>query len=72
MESLPTLTLPLAAIAQVSLYVLLIIYIIFTVVLYYHWQNYSMSKVVTGQTYVAYFITTIPLLAILGLSVLAL
>jgi heme/copper-type cytochrome/quinol oxidase subunit 2 len=72
MDTLPNLDLPLAALAQVLFYVLLLIYIIFTVILYYHWQNYSMSKAVTAQTYIAYFVTTIPLLLILGLSTLAL
>ncbi len=72
MQPFPTFELPLAALAQGTLYILLIVYVIFTVVMYYHWQNYSMNKSVTAQTYIAYFITTLPLLAILGLSVLAL
>ncbi len=72
MESFPSLALPFAALAQIVLYVLLIIYVIFTVILYYHWENYSMSKSVTAQTYVAYFVTTLPLLAIMGIGVLAL
>jgi hypothetical protein len=72
MEPFLAFELPLAALAEGALYLLLIVYVIFTVVMYYHWQNYSMNKAVTAQTYIAYFVVTLPLLAILGLSVLAL
>jgi hypothetical protein len=70
MENLTSFTFPLAAIAHITFYLLVIAYVIFTVVLYYHWQSYSMDKSATVQTYLAYFVITIPLLAIMGMSIL--
>lgn len=70
MENIAPFTLPLAALAHIAFYLLLITYVIFTVVFYYHWQNYSIDKKATLQTYLAFFVITMPLLAIMGLSIL--
>lgn len=70
MENIPAFTFPLSIIAHIAFYLLVITYVIFTVVFYYHWQSYSMDKKATLQTYLAFFIITIPLLAIMGLSIL--
>lgn len=70
MENLPSFTLPLDTIAHVAFYLLVIVYVVFTIILYYHWENYSVDKRATLQTYLAYFIVTIPLIAIMGLGVL--
>ena len=70
MENIPSLSLPLNTITTVIFYLLVIIYVVFTIVLYYHWQNYSVDKSATIQTYLAYFVITLPLLAIMGLSIL--
>lgn len=70
MENIPSFALPLTMVAHITFYILVIIYAIFTIVFYYHWQSYSVEKSATLQTYLAYFIITIPLLAIMGLSIL--
>jgi len=70
MENIASFTVPLSAIAHITFYILVIAYAIFTVVFYYHWQNYSVDKKATLQTYLAYFVITLPLLSIMGLSML--
>jgi hypothetical protein len=70
MENIPAFTLPLSMLAHIAFYLLVIVYVIFTVVFYYHWQSYSMDRKATLQTYLAYFVITVPLLAIMGLSIL--
>lgn len=72
MENLPHYILPIKTIATLVCYTFIIIYAVFTVVFYYHWQNYSMNRSATSATYIAYFGITIPLLALMGLAVLAL
>ncbi len=54
---------------KVIFYFTLIAYTIFTIILYYHWQHYAMSKTATTQTFLAYFVISIPL--ILGLAGIA-
>ena len=70
MENQIAISVPTDAIVQVTFLILLIIYVVFTVIFYYHWQSYSMDKKATLQTYLAYFVITVPLLAIMGLSTL--
>ncbi len=70
MENIPSLTIPFGALAHIAFYLLVIVYAIFTIIFYYHWQNYSMDKKATLQTYLAYFVVTLPLLFIMGLSLL--
>ncbi len=70
MENIPSLSIPFNVITTVIFYVAVIIYVVFTIVFYYHWQNYSVDKSATIQTYLAYFIITIPLLVLMGLSIL--
>jgi hypothetical protein len=72
MENLPHLILPIKTIVTLMYYAFVIIYAIFTVVFYYHWQHYSMSRGATASTYIAFFGITIPLLALMGLAILAL
>jgi hypothetical protein len=59
-------TFDVAPLLQIGFYLFAMMYAIFTAVLFYHWQNFSMSKTVTAQTYVAFAITSIPLLCIMG------
>ena len=44
-------------------------YTIFTGILYFHWNAYSADMKVTSLTYVTYLIITLPLIAIMGISV---
>lgn len=70
MENITPITFPLSLLAHIAFYLLVIAYVIFTVVFYYHWQSYSMDRKAALQTYLAYFVITLPLLAIMGLSIL--
>ena len=70
MENIPSLPIPVDLITTIIFLVSVIIYVIFTIIFYYHWQNYSIDKTATIQTYFAYFMITVPLLALMGLSVL--
>lgn len=45
-------------------------YVIFTVVLYYHWAEYAVEERVRALSLTIYFFTTLPLLAIMGVMVL--
>ncbi len=59
-------TFPITPLLQLAFYLIAIIYAIFTAVLFYHWQNYSMSGAVTLQTYIAYALFSLPLFAIMA------
>lgn len=47
-------------------------YILFTTVMYYHWNQYSVDDGVTKITLITYFCTTVPLVAALGFIALSL
>ena len=70
MENLPQFNLPLDTIVSISFYLVLMVYAVFTSIFYYHWQNYSTNRSATITTYLAYFGITLPLLALMGLSLL--
>ena len=55
-------TLPSDQFFQLGLYVILLIYIIFTGILFYHWFAYSSDKKVSTATYAAYLIITVPMI----------
>lgn len=65
MES-PIPTFDLTTILLFVFYILLIGYVIFSVILYYHWQSYSVNARVALQTYYAFFAITIPLVVIMA------
>ena len=69
MENFVSNNLPLHSLVQLFFYLLLITYAIFSSVLYYHWQNYALDETATKHTYLAYFLISIPLLAIMAFSV---
>jgi hypothetical protein len=60
------LSIPLATLVPISFYLILIGYAIFVIVLYYHWQNYSLEPKATRLTYLSFFIVSIPLLLIMA------
>ncbi|MEK7462475.1 MAG: hypothetical protein AAB618_02775 [Patescibacteria group bacterium] len=74
MESVPAPTLTLPQIGfmpssipsgdffQLLLYVALLIYVIFTGILFYHWFAYASDKKVATATYAAYLIITVPMI----------
>lgn len=51
---------------QIGFYLFAIVYALFSAVLFYHWQSYSMSNTVTVQTYIAYALCSLPLVAIMA------
>jgi hypothetical protein len=64
-------SLPTGDFFQLLLYVTLLIYVIFTGVLFYHWNAYSSDKKVSTATYAAYLIITVPMvLTLLTTSVI--
>jgi len=44
------------------LYVALLIYVVFTGILFYHWNAYSSDRKVSTATYATYLIITIPMI----------
>jgi len=47
-------------------FLVLIIYTIFSIVLYYHWHKYNINNQITRMTLTFYFIFTVPLILSLG------
>ncbi len=79
MDSAPVLTLPhmgfapslpIGDITLLAFYIIIAIYAIFTGVLYYHWHTYTSDIKVSSATYVAYFAITVPLIMVMGTTVL--
>lgn len=72
MENPLTISIPWHTLVTLTFYVIVMIYALFTLIFLYHWQNYSVSKIATSQTYIAYFIISLPLIGLMGLALLAL
>lgn len=51
-------------------YLLVGFYAIFSAILFFHWQAYSMDAKVSGLTLIIYFATSIPLIIIMGIMIL--
>jgi hypothetical protein len=71
-QSLAVLTdnLPLHTIFTLGFYMAAIVYIIFTAIFYYHWKEYSTDPAVTKITLILYLVTTVPLIATIGIMTL--
>ena len=65
-----TPTLPVGDIATLAFYIAIGIYAIFTAVLYYHWHTYTSDIKMATATYIAYFAITVPLIMVMGTSIL--
>ena len=50
---------------NITLLLVLVAYLIYSVILYYHWKSYSSDLKVTGMTLITYFSATVPLLIIM-------
>jgi len=50
-------------------YAVVAIYVIFTAIMYYHWQQYGTNVKVTWITGVTYLATTLPLVLIMSILV---
>lgn len=64
---MPTFTGNLATVMTLVFYLIAIFYIIFSVIFYYHWTQYAVDKKVRNLTLLIYILTTLPLLAIMGM-----
>lgn len=62
--------LPLTSLTLLVFYVVAAVYLIFTIIFYYHWNQYSVNLKMTTLTYLLYSLTTLPL--ILALAKIAL
>jgi len=65
-----TLSLPLSTVVTLGFYGITFIYAIFSIILYYHWNEYSTDSKVTKVTLTLFFGSTIPLLLGIGLITL--
>ncbi|MEZ4104213.1 MAG: hypothetical protein R3B60_02920 [Candidatus Paceibacterota bacterium] len=61
---------PLHNIITLAFYAVAFLYVLFSAILYYHWNEYSVEPTVTKTTLTFYFISTIPLVVIMGIMVL--
>lgn len=59
--------LPLHNIITLAFYATAFLYVLFTAILYYHWNEYSVEPTVTKTTLTFYFIFTTPLILIMGI-----
>jgi hypothetical protein len=62
--------LPGADIATFFFYAIVAVYVVFTGILYYHWNTYANDKGVATLTYIVYFGITIPLMLTISGSAL--
>ena len=63
-------TLPVGDITTLAFYITIGIYAVFTAVLYYHWHTYTSDIKMATATYIAYVAITVPLIMVMGTSVL--
>ncbi|HMO78127.1 MAG TPA: hypothetical protein PKA42_03395 [Candidatus Paceibacterota bacterium] len=61
-------TLPWETLLVLGFYLIAILYIVFSAILYFHWQQYSMNAAVSKTTAILYLSTTLPLIIMMGLS----
>lgn len=72
MQDFGALNLPVETVTQVFFLFVLGVYAAYTAVLYYHWNTYGTDAKVTNLTLILYFVTTLPLLLVMGLMLLIL
>lgn len=53
---------------QIGALLLLAAYVVYSVVLYYHWREYTANQVVMRRTMIGYLLSTLPLASIMLLS----
>ncbi|KKT79739.1 MAG: hypothetical protein UW75_C0009G0004 [Parcubacteria group bacterium GW2011_GWF2_44_8] len=66
-----TVAISLKTALMFGFYIMSAAYIIFTIVMYYHWNEYSVNARVTSITLITYLVTTVPLIATLGIIALS-
>jgi len=63
-----TNALPWETLSILGFYLMAIVYLIFTAILYFHWQQYSTNSAVSKTTALLYLSATLPLISIMGFS----
>ncbi len=63
-------SIPLHTVITLGFYGAAAMYIIFTTILYFHWNEYSINDAVTKTTLILYFVITLPIMAVLGITTL--
>lgn len=63
-----TNALPLDSLLVLGFYLMAIVYIIFSAILYFHWEQYSTNKAVSKTTAILYLGSSLPLITIIGIS----
>ena len=67
LSELSELTIPLHTALTLVFYLVVAGYTIFTFIMYYHWNEYSLDNKVSRITLLFYFLTTLPLVICMGL-----
>jgi hypothetical protein len=67
MESVIDLSIPLHTVIALGFYIIAAIYIIFSIIMYYHWNEYSTDSAVSRITLIVYLVSTVPLISMLGI-----
>lgn len=67
---LNSFALPISTVAQFAFYFVAGMYVIFSAILYYHWQTYGTDQKVTTLTLALYILSTLPLIIVMGIMLL--
>lgn len=65
-------TLPIGTVTALGFLLLMMIYIVFSLILHYHWKTYATDDKVSKLTIWAYVFITVPLVIIMGIMTLIL
>ncbi len=71
-ESLSASAPNLEVLIQLGFYLIIALYAVFSIVLYYHWNEYSVSATISKITSILYLGLTLPLIGTLSLLTLTL
>ncbi len=71
-ESLSASAPNLEVLIQLGFYLIIALYAVFSIVLYYHWNEYSVSATISKITFILYLGLTLPLIGTLSLLTLTL
>jgi hypothetical protein len=69
-QTVPSMNLPLDTLVSVAALVVFAIYLIYSAILYYHWDTYGTDDKVKSITLIFYLIATVPLIIIVGVTAL--
>jgi magnesium-transporting ATPase (P-type) len=61
-----SIAIPFPILLEIAFYVFGIIYVVYSLILYYHWHVYAESGRVYQLTTALYFVSTLPLLALMA------